>query len=324
MRPDQRKMTVLAAKESIEMELFSSEESCGMLSPVKLEEVNYSYQHLEHPLVICEEEPEWEIEDTLQKAKPHSITPARINKNCEYHPPTLDFVDDIDIEMEVFPLTWKSKARLVELTTPTIHIATSHKETRMKWKRLSPQQTGLVVKDVLCLPRGYYNEEIRRNTVPKGKEQATLSAMGMTARITIDKEWSAKQMESRLVMLFQKLDKKQGGQKFSFTYLQCMQCVLFVPVMPTEGWTGEQVLRISGQGTLYILSHHDHLQTPSGRGVVERETLTKSLTCVEETIKKRDKEDGHRGHFYRHRRMNTSGKPSPPQLMDGGHEMKDC
>lgn len=115
----------------------------------------------------------------------------------------------------------------------------------------------------------------------------------MTARITIDYSWSAKQLQNRLVMLFQGRFVKWEGQRFSFTFLQVCLCVclcvgsisipvkagvsyrphlticvafqcmrgsevLFVPDTPAEGWTGEQVLRISEHGALYILSHLDY------------------------------------------------------------------
>ncbi len=45
----------------------------------------------------------------------------------------------------------------------------------------------------------------------------------------------------------------------------CCQCVqgsmvLLVPDCPAEGWTGEQVIRMSGHGALYILSHQDYPQ----------------------------------------------------------------
>lgn len=48
----------------------------------------------------------------------------------------------------------------------------------------------------------------------------------------------------------------------------CFQCVqssrvLFVPDTPSEGWTGEQVLRISEHGALYILSHHEYSEVIS-------------------------------------------------------------
>lgn len=44
--------------------------------------------------------------------------------------------------------------------------------------------------------------------------------------------------------------------------VQCVQGsrVLFVPDTPAGGWTGEQVLRISEHGALYLLSHLDYPQ----------------------------------------------------------------
>lgn len=56
---------------------------------------------------------------------------------------------------------------------------------------------------------------------------------------------------------------------FSFVHLYLMvsglKClhgstVLYVPDTPAGGWTGEQVVRISGHGALYILSHQDYPQ----------------------------------------------------------------
>ncbi|XP_049587985.1 uncharacterized protein [Syngnathus scovelli] len=272
MKPNERKETLLAAKENIEMESLSFHETREVLPTQELEEDHCAYQNLEHPLVvICEEEPILEVEaqqDGVQKSKPqpNMVTPSSESANCGSRPPPLVFMEDIEIEMEVLPHLTKSKAQLVGLITPTF----SCKASRMKWKPLTPQQSGLVVKDVFCLPRGLYVEgEIGRNTAPQGKAQAALSAMGLTARITIDRAWSAKQMASRLAALFQGRVAKEAGQCFSFSYLKCMQQVLFVPATPVEGWTGAQVLRISGPGALYILSHHDHLQAATAPGCVD-------------------------------------------------------
>ncbi|XP_061635849.1 uncharacterized protein LOC133481016 isoform X3 [Phyllopteryx taeniolatus] len=240
MKPNERKEALLAIKENIEMDLFSSEESSEVLSTQELDEENCFYQritihhrsklNLEHPLVsIWEEEltPEGHAQqDGLQNPKPSTVTPAQENKSIERRPPPPVFMDDIEIEMEVIPPPRKSEAKLVEVVTTTFHTASLNKASRMKWKRLTPEQTGLVVKDVICLRRGHYSEEIMRNTAPQGKEQAAISAMGMTARITIDREWSAKQMESRLVVLFRGRVAIQAGQRFSFTYLQILCCSL--------------------------------------------------------------------------------------------------
>ncbi|XP_077391717.1 uncharacterized protein LOC144027777 [Festucalex cinctus] len=262
MKPNERKETLLAVKENIEMESLFSGESCEVLSTQEQEEDDCFHQNLAHPLAcVCDEEPTSDVrapQDGLQKANPeaNTVTPASENKSGERRapPPPPVVMEDIQIEMEVLPQATKSQAQLVGVVTPTFH-----KASRMKWKRAPPQQTGLVVKDVLCLPRGRYDEEIPGKTAPQGPEQAALSALGLTARITIDRQWSARQVESRLAALFQGRVAKRAGQRFAFTYLQCIQRVLFVPVTPAEGWTGAQILRLSGPGALYILSHHDHV-----------------------------------------------------------------
>ncbi|XP_019741440.1 uncharacterized protein LOC109525411 isoform X4 [Hippocampus comes] len=198
MKPNERKRALLAIRENIEMELFSSEESCEARSTQELQEDACFYQNLEHPLVcICEEEPTLDVpghQDRPQKTKPDTVTPVRENITGESRPLPPVFMEDIEIEMETF------------------HAASSNKASRMKWKRVTPQMTGLVVKDVLCLPRGHYNTESARNGAPQGKERAALSAMGLSARITIDRQWSAKQMESRLAVLFRGRVAKRAGQ----------------------------------------------------------------------------------------------------------------
>ncbi|XP_035509464.1 uncharacterized protein LOC118321997 [Morone saxatilis] len=260
MKLKERKTVLLSITENIEMELFSSEESCVMISTLeKEEEYSVAQRYLEHPLVPdCEEEPEPEQVQTQprQQAKPKTESPTK--EEDKHGLPVPEFMDEIEIEMEVFPPPRVSES-LVSVTNPL----SPNKGSRLKWKRLTPQKTRLVVKDVVCLPRRPFLAQLERQIVPRGKELAALGAMGLTARITIDCGWSANQMHSRLAMLFWGLFVKRKGQRFSFTYIQCVQGsrVLFVPDTPAEGWTGEQVLSISGHGALYILSHQDYPQS---------------------------------------------------------------
>ncbi|KAF1385370.1 hypothetical protein PFLUV_G00107050 [Perca fluviatilis] len=254
MKLSERKATLLAGTDTIEMEQFSSEEPCMGTSKQKEEGQRFDKRHLEHPCVTdCEEEPE---------ARTHLAMPKTEAKHC---PPDLTFMEEIEMEMEVFPpfKMPETENKMVKSADPSIMTPPSlNKASRLKWKKLTPQKTGLVVKDVVCLPRGHYLTQLERHSKPQGKERASLAAIGMTARITIDNGWSANQMESRLAMLFQGRFVKRAGQRFSFTYLQCVpgSRVLFVPDSPAEGWTGEQVLRTCGHGALYILSHQDHPQ----------------------------------------------------------------
>ncbi|KAE8293922.1 hypothetical protein D5F01_LYC06863 [Larimichthys crocea] len=257
----ERKAALLAITENIEMKLFSSEESCVVI-PAQEKDEKYSFdqRRLEHPLVAdCDEEPELQVQTKLrQLAKPKTEPPAKDEaKHCSHVP---EYMEEIQIEMEVFPPLRVPESELIEMNSNNSSIMTlpsSNKASRLKWKRQTLQQTGLVVKDVVCLPRGQYLAQLERHIVPQGKERAALVAMGMTARITIDCGWSANQMQSRLALLFRRLFVRRLGQRFSFTYLQGSRA-LFVPETPAEGWTGEQVLRISGHGALYIISHQNY------------------------------------------------------------------
>ncbi|AWP10574.1 putative G2/M phase-specific E3 ubiquitin-protein ligase-like [Scophthalmus maximus] len=253
---EKKKAALLLVTESIEMELFSSEELCAAMptqaaaATAAAEERRFHQRHQDHPLVPdCEEEPEPEPEPQVptqpgQRAKPKPEPPAgEETRHCAAAP---HFTEEMEMEMEVFPL----------LTVSESEQASANKTSRLKWKRLVPQRTGLVVKDVICLPGRQYLARLERHVLPQGKERAALVAMGMTARITIDSSWSANQMESRLAMLFRGKFVKRPGQRFSFIYLQGSR-VLFVPDAPAGGWTGEQVVRISGHGPLYVFTHHD-------------------------------------------------------------------
>ncbi|XP_061738858.1 uncharacterized protein LOC133540351 isoform X2 [Nerophis ophidion] len=250
--------------ENIEMELFSSDHSCMMISTREREQQCCFYQKNSVPPLVrsCEENPQPEVQikqDRRQRAKTKANTPAR--ERTRHQPPPAAFMEEMEMEME-----WS-------------HAPSLKKERRVKWKSLTPQKSGLVVKDVLCLSGGYY-DELTRNIAPHGKEQEALSAIGMAARITVDSEWSAKQLESRLMTLFRERVPKQTGCKFSLTYLQCIEScrVLFVPRTPAEGWTGAQVLRISENGALYLLGHHDHQKAASETAAVDKKEI-----CLEES-----------------------------------------
>ncbi|KAJ7992891.1 hypothetical protein DPEC_G00266780 [Dallia pectoralis] len=142
------------------------------------------------------------------------------------------------------------------MVVPVAHGMT--RPSKLKWKRIPPTKTSLVVKDVICLPRGYYLSQEDRHTVPKGKERSELAAMGLITRMTIDNSWLPHEMESRISSLFRSRFCSGYDQTFTFTYLQCLQGsrVLFVPDTQLQ-WSGEQVLKIAGHGPLFILCHLD-------------------------------------------------------------------
>ncbi|XP_039983743.1 uncharacterized protein LOC120790376 isoform X2 [Xiphias gladius] len=303
MKLGEKKAALLATTENIEMELFSSEEPCLVITTQegeKEEEHSFHQGHPEHPLALdCEEEPEPEVQtQPRQQAKPKSEPPAR--EETEHRPPAPGFTEEIEIEMEVFPPLRASEIELVEIKSDDPSIMTPpspNKISRVKWKRVIPQKTGLVVKDVVCLPRGHYLAQLERHVMPQGKGQASLVAMGMAARITIDYSWSANQMESRLATLFRGQFVKRAEQRFSFTYLQCVQgsSVLFVPDTPAEGWTGEQALRISGHGPLYIFTHQEYPEAESESSASEAPVVNRKEFCLEASTESCQDEDNERG-----------------------------
>ncbi|KAG7514182.1 hypothetical protein JOB18_027312 [Solea senegalensis] len=90
-------------------------------------------------------------------------------------------------------------------------------------------------------------------------------------------------MESRLAMLFRGKFVRRAGQRFSFTYLQCLQGsrVLFVPDPPAEGWTTEQVLRISQHSPLYVFAQLDVPQAECGRPSRVTPALNREEFCLQ-------------------------------------------
>ncbi|XP_023195862.1 uncharacterized protein LOC111609764 [Xiphophorus maculatus] len=262
-----KKSALLGITENIEMRLFSLEEETGIIATQEKEENKQTseqtqrFRYLEHPLAPDLEEEE-EDDDLLveiktkQPAEPKTGPP--VVKETSYCSHIFNITDDTHIEMESFPPIRLSDIELVEMKSGSSDCAAPsslNKPRHLKWKKLKPQKSRHVVKDVICLPKETFLEQLdSKQTAPR---QAALAA-----RITVDSSWSANQMQSRLASLFQPQFVKKPGQKFSFTYLQSVRSskVLFVPDSPAEGWTGEQVLRTSEHGALYIFSHHSYEQ----------------------------------------------------------------
>lgn len=94
------------------------------------------------------------------------------------------------------------------------------KAKKPTWRRLGMKTTGLVVKDVICLP---YKTYLKRNDlyyVPNNRERDMLASLGLVARITIDSCWLSEEMEGRLASLFKHRFCRSHAEKFQFTYLQ--------------------------------------------------------------------------------------------------------
>ncbi|CAL8307321.1 unnamed protein product [Lota lota] len=258
MKMLEKRPAMLMITEHIEMELFASEESCVVVSVQDTEEDYCSYyRHLEHPLVSVTEEayPVPQVQSPPEQQFKLKRVLSVGTEDLDDCPLVPDSKEDMEIELEVSTIQTICIRLFAQRFPP---VASLNQVTRVKWRKVFQQRTGLVVKDVICLPRGHLLAHPDRHGAPQGKERMAMAAMGMTARIIIDCGWSTSEMESRLVSHFH----GQLGQRFSFTYLQSVQGsrALFVPDPPVEGWTGEQVLQICGHGPLYILSRHDYTQ----------------------------------------------------------------
>lgn len=218
-------------EENIEMELFSTEEPCEMIQSQEEAAARLQWGHLEHPLVQCFEE---ELRETRGR---------RLNRRPEnLQPPAA--VDDVLIEMEV----------LQPLKIRNNKAGCDHKASGLKWKKLLPQKSRFVVKDVLFLPRDQYLAQIESLVFARRREVSMVSA-----RITVDHSWSAAQMDARLRLVLRREFGKAVARKTQFTYLQSVQSSrsLFAPLVPVDGWSGANVLRISALGPLYVLIQQD-------------------------------------------------------------------
>ncbi|XP_058495271.1 uncharacterized protein LOC131466129 [Solea solea] len=279
MKLGERKATLRAIRDNIEMELFSSEELCVVI-PVQeeVEEHMFYQRHLEHPLFPDpEKESESESESEVQtrtRTRPSPELPA--GEVTKHYTPIPGFMEEIEIEMEVFPPFKVSKSERVKASQPDTM-------SLLKWRRATPQRRGLVVRDVVCLPAAHDLAQPQRQIVPHDDEGASPGTAAITARITIDDGWSISQMESRLAMLFRGKFVRRPGQRFSFTYLQCLQGsrVLFVPDPPAEGWTTEQVLSISQHGPLYVFAHLEVPQAECERPSSVTPALNREEFCLQ-------------------------------------------
>ncbi|XP_017294905.1 uncharacterized protein LOC108249798 isoform X2 [Kryptolebias marmoratus] len=285
MRLGENKAVLLVITEHIEMKLFSSEEQCvTVTTQERLEQSKYQQRsrHLEHPLASDSEEDE-ELQVQIQPRQPKPDPSVQEEPHHCTH--ITDLTEDLHVEMESFPPFRLADIELLEIKSTDSSILTSSldKTSQVRWKKVNPPKLGLVVKDVICLTRELYMAQLEGQISPQSQQHSALSAMELSARITVDSSWSAAQMENRLVSLFHKQFNEKTGQRFSFTYLQSVpgSRVLFVPTPPEEGWTGEQVLRICGHGALYILSHHGSLQEEFESLASEKAMMKRVDICSE-------------------------------------------
>ncbi|XP_055077045.1 uncharacterized protein LOC129456170 [Periophthalmus magnuspinnatus] len=241
-------------KESIEMELFSSEESCLLIQNHE-HKAGKHQRHLDHPLAPGEEEPGRRSLSLGRRLGRQTLPVTENQENQEKEEKeereereekeaSPGAEEDMLIEMEVLHSLKKSKYK-----TPCEPTA-----GRLKWKKL-PQNSGrFVVKDLVFLPRDEYLAQIESHVFSQRREVSPL-----TARMTVDSSWSAAEMDTKLKLVLRRQFGKAAARNITFTYLQCVQSsrCLFIPLAPGEGWNGAHVLQVSALGPLYLLIHQE-------------------------------------------------------------------
>ncbi|XP_062306776.1 uncharacterized protein LOC134011248 isoform X2 [Osmerus eperlanus] len=291
----EKRATVMILMENIEMKLFAFEapSQVGQLQESQFNDPDPSpgpeEPYLEHPLVPLNEI----VTEPVDKQNPRNTTesPSLTRMENKGPQPPMMKMDNVEIEMEVFPYTGMTEEDLVDRWSrasstqgaPTPE-APHSPPTKLKWRRSVPEKRGLVVKDVVCLPSGHPRGQELSHIVPWGGERAELEALGLVTRMSIDDSWSAHEMESRLASLFKRRFSSKQGQAVSFTYLKCLQGsrVLFIPDLPPQSdWTGKQVLKITGHGPLYVLCHHDYTETKSDCVADRAQTLKRQELCLD-------------------------------------------
>ncbi|XP_056460431.1 uncharacterized protein LOC130393741 isoform X1 [Gadus chalcogrammus] len=188
----EKRPAALGTTEHIEMEIFASEESRAVVSVHDTEEGYFGYyRHLEHPLVSVSEE-EY-LEAQVQSPAEQQFKLKRVlsvgTEDLDDCPLIPDLKEDMEIEMEEFPPfnTPESEQVLKTSALPSFKtlrfpaVASLNQVTKFKWRQVDHQRTGLVVKDVICLPRGHLLAHPDRHGTPRGKEKAAMATMGMTA-----------------------------------------------------------------------------------------------------------------------------------------------
>ncbi|KAL2089689.1 hypothetical protein ACEWY4_014377 [Coilia grayii] len=246
--------------ENIEMKLFSSlESSLHQWTKEDTELMLKQTKRVQAPLK-CQK-----TEEAVVKQKEDA--PATVHEEDEEENDVAILAQAIEIEMEVLH-SCKDDVRGVKpedfsVLSPdpekTSLTPRQRKESRPKWRRMELKPTGLVVKDVICLPFDTYLKEDELYYVPDSVEREILTSVGLVARITIDSTWLSEEIEGRLSSLFKHRFYRSHAEKFQFKYLQCLQGsrVLFQPSLPKNSWTASEVLGICEKSALYILSLHN-------------------------------------------------------------------
>ena len=111
-------------------------------------------------------------------------------------------------------------------------------------------------KDIVCLPKEFAGSSI---TIPRGSKRTTLAECGLIGKVHLTNEMSEEDVKCEIRSVFGKQMKYDPN--FPFTYLQSTgggtKTLTTPPVSVHFQWTAQQVVRLAGQGSLYILAEED-------------------------------------------------------------------
>ncbi|XP_048879716.1 uncharacterized protein LOC125748000 isoform X11 [Brienomyrus brachyistius] len=147
-----------------------------------------------------------------------------------------------------------SKASQIFPTLPSVFTGRRAPNSSKRTRKTRAGRERIVIKNVICLPKNTPSHSGKWK-VPRGRDREILGMKGLIGKLRLSSGWSSERITSEINSLFQgALDKKEGSQ---FTFLECLpgSRYLIIPRRSCDfSWNGSEVLCLSGQGALYVLS----------------------------------------------------------------------
>lgn len=119
--------------------------------------------------------------------------------------------------------------------------------------------------DIICLPPN----RAKNSSIPRGKERASLGAQGLCGKIWLNSTMSEEEIFSEIRSVFQA--PMCGDPDFPFQFMQTIGGSKTLSVPSTSSrftWSGKEIVRMSGQGCIYIQALKD-LDPPTAESCSE-------------------------------------------------------
>nr|XP_023691692.1 uncharacterized protein LOC111856181 isoform X3 [Paramormyrops kingsleyae] len=150
--------------------------------------------------------------------------------------------------------TIASKASQRFPTLPSVFTDRRAPNSSKRTRKTRAGRERIVIKSVICLPKNTPSHSGKWK-VPRGRDREILGMKGLIGKLRVSSGWSSEHVTSELNSLFQgALGKKEESQ---FTFLECLPGSRYL-IIPRRScdflWNGSEVLCLSGQGALYVLS----------------------------------------------------------------------